>query len=172
MKVNFDGSTLKVNDSLSISEDDDGDLNVEFMDSPTSVSLISNSDLNESYSTKNEPLYDDTYYANGNNGMTLEQSAYKAYDKVCYETWGEFNVGQIGSYSELYSNIRQIVKDSGRQEVYRITGLIKSLYKQGYYKGIPLSLVLTLYLEDKISYPDELKDNLWNSPKKFVLDAN
>lgn len=166
MKVNFDGSVLKVNDALEIKENTDGQLTVEF-GSGGSVAAYDNPWPGASSSwaiDKPTVEYDENDYQNGNNGLTLSESVTKAYWRVVDETWAEFTGVQVGSYTEVWEVIEKIVRDYGRQEVYRIAGTIKSLYNKGYYKGVPLSLVFSLWADDRLSYPDELKESVWTVP--------
>lgn len=94
---------------------------------------------------------DNYYYYNGNNGMSVADSAHKATKKIM-EMFGE-STAQI--HPDIYPGCEAIIADGlGRQECYRLAGRIKKLAREhGYFKGVPLPYVFRAIAKGEIKEP-------------------
>lgn len=162
MQVAFDGQKLTIDNIIDVTKKGNdyafqcGYYNITVSD-PSKQTDTGSAEIVEKPDTT--PTHDPHYYANGNNGLTVEDSAYRAYDKII-NMWSEAGYSHItiGSYSELYDDVKQIIVDGeGRHRAYAIAGAIKKGVQEGRFKGVPLFFLFRGIAQGHITEPQKVE---------------
>lgn len=87
--------------------------------------------------------HDYTYYANGQNQLTLSESAQKAANRVTSMFVPHEPLdNELDAIVRVYQTcLNLLTMGAGRQYLYKLAGGIVTGRKEGQYKGLPLSLV-------------------------------
>ncbi len=84
--------------------------------------------------------YDPVYYINGNNGLTVEESASKA-AREALDIMLNY-VPNTNEYNLVYEGALEMIKDGkGRHSVYILAGNVKKRFAEDVYKGVPQAFV-------------------------------
>lgn len=75
--------------------------------------------------------YDPHYYRNGNNGLTVAESARRVVERLYYQTWGNFTPDATGEPDDINKVVRELIRNNkGRDYAYTLGGRVKNM-KEG-----------------------------------------
>lgn len=148
-----DANTVVINDAIKVTDGVNG-LEVELLTTPNSAWVDSRgrrrvpngagmmfADSRRSMATmeRHEPTQvaspdsdaidrDPHYYRNGNNGLTIAESARRVVEKLYYGTWGDFTIVETGTPNDINKVVRHIIRNNkGRDYAYTLGGRVKNL---------------------------------------------
>lgn len=151
MKVSLEENKVTIDDKVVITPDGKGykftypGQFVQF--TTTSQPLGSEVDTNNLIAAVE---YDENYYSNGHNGLTLNESVNRAFSMVWHQM---LPIGGVedGSTDDIKNTMKAVIREGeGRSEIYKIVGGIKKAYGEGWYKGVPFSVIFENVVNGKI----------------------
>ena len=149
LNVEVDENLITVNEELRVQIAPDGrGYTLDYPDSYGSFALRPKSEPKTMQYKKTVGVeYDPVYYQNGMNGLTVEESTERAFNKIWYDLHGEGK----NNPKDLKDAIRHMIRNGeGRQAVYALAGGIERDYKDGLYYGVPFSYIFAGFVNGKI----------------------
>lgn len=164
MITQIEGDKVTLDGRITITKTSAGEY---FIQSPDASVQVEAGNIHDKTVTPPQPKYDPKTYKDWTkNGLTVEESTHKAVDRIFYEIWGEFGNTEIDAgKTSLFDPVRQLIVDGkGRDTAYAIAGGIKRGYKEGKYKGVPLTYIFKGIVEGEIKTPEKVSNPpVWNA---------
>lgn len=138
---------------------DGGRVVVKAFDDDYSVFVEGAADVSYDMNMETEPTHDPHTYSN-NNGLTVYESAERAYHKMLDMLEAE-NMLEGGA-DDLWGAIKRIIMDEdtqGRHTVYSLAGGILKGYREGLYAGVPFSYIFLGVVDGKIVPKQTMKES-------------
>ncbi len=171
MIVNINGEKVTLDGKITVEKVSTGEYK---LDAPSaSVEVTAGGSVQDSTPNKslsNHLDKDPKWYKTSTNGLTVAQSVDRAFNRILDEIWLEFSGTEVFTGgNDLSSSIEKLIRDGkGRDAAYAIAGSIKNGYKEGKYKGIPLSYIFKGIVDGAIKQPEKVtppayaSNSIWN----------